>query len=85
MQHNVWQLPISFVYRLGELSQGVLVSELNEVMIGLEDLIKGAEEHLWVMTPQTMPSLSCVSAGRLLKGVKLRCNNNEQMSQTTIK
>ncbi len=78
--HNIWQLPPSFIFRLGELSQGVLLTEMGEVLIRWEELIRAAEEHLWVMTPQRIPSLVRVIEERTLQGVKLRYINPEQLS-----
>lgn len=82
LNHNIWKLPSSFIFRLGELSQGVLLTEMGEVMIRWEELIKAAEEHLWVMTPQRIPSLVRVIEERHSKGVKLRYINTEQLSLT---
>lgn len=82
LNHNVWQLPSSFILRLGELSQGVLLTEMGTVMIRWEELVKAAEEHLWVMTPQRIPSLVRAIEERHLQGVKLRYINPEQLSHT---
>lgn len=82
LNHNIWKLPSSFIFRLGELSQGVLLTEMGEVLIRWEELIKTAEEHLWVMTPQRIPSLFRVIEERHSKGVKLRFINPEQLSPT---
>ena len=71
-EHNVWQLPNSFVYRLGELSQCSLCEILAENMIRWEAMIKDSEEHVWVMTPQVMPNLSRVMVEKLEQGVKLK-------------
>ena len=63
---------------LGELSQAILVSDLNEDLSRWEALIKSAKDHVWVMTPQAMGHLSRVMADKLLEGVKLRsifCEN----------
>ena len=54
-------------------------------MLRWEELIKGAEDHLWVMVPQFMPSLSKVAGEKLPKGLKIRCINNEQLSETSRK
>ncbi len=82
LNHNVWQLPSSFILRLGELSQGELLMEMGVVMIRWEELIKAAEEHLWVMTPQRIPSLVRVIEERHLRGVKLRYITTERLVST---
>lgn len=85
LDRDILQLPVSFVHRLGEISGGVLRTELNEAMVRLEDLIRATEDHLWVMTPQVMPSLSRISTERLAKGVRLRCINNEELNEASMK
>ncbi|HLN89405.1 MAG TPA: hypothetical protein VK253_05005 [Candidatus Binatia bacterium] len=82
LNHSIWKLPPSFIFRFGELSQSVLLTEMGEVMIQWEGLIKRAEEHLWIMTPQRTPSLSQVIEERHLQGVKLRFINPEQLLPT---
>jgi predicted transcriptional regulator len=72
LTHDLEGIPLPFVNRLGELSQGTFVSDLNEDLARWEALIKGAEDHVWVMTPQTMGHLSKLMADKLLEGVKLR-------------
>jgi predicted transcriptional regulator len=71
-EHNVWQLPNSFVYRLGELSQCSLCEILAENMVRWEAMIKNSEEYVCVMTPQVMPNLSRVMVEKLEQGVKLK-------------
>lgn len=82
MNHNVWKLPSSFIFRLGELSQGVLLTEMGEVMIRWEELIRASEERLWIMTPQRIPSLVRGIEERHKQGVKLRYITPEQLSST---
>ena len=82
LNHNIWKLPSSFILRFGELSQGVLLTEMGVVMVKWEELIKSAEEHLWVMTPQRIPSLSRAIEERHSHGVKLRYINPEQLLPT---
>lgn len=83
--HNIWRLPSSFISRLGELSQGVLLMEMGIVLVRWEELIKAAEEHLWIMTPQRIPSLVRVIEERHLQGVKLRYITTEQLVSTYTK
>ncbi len=71
-EHYIWNLPISFIYRLGELSQCTLSSILAENMIRWENMIKNAEKHVWVMTPQVMPNLSRIMVEKLQQGIRLR-------------
>ena len=67
-----------FINRIGELSHAALIADLNLDLARWEALIKNAEDHVWVMTPQAMGHLSRLMADRLLGGVKLRsifCEN----------
>ncbi len=82
LTHNIWDLPSSFISRLGELSQGELLMEMGVVLVRWEELIRAAEEHLWVMTPQRIPSLVRVIEERHLQGVKLRYVTPEQLAAT---
>jgi len=82
LNHNIWKLPPSFIFRFGELFKTTLLTEMGEVMIQWEELIRRAEEHLWIMTPQRIPSLSRVIEERHLQGVKLRFINPQQLLPT---
>jgi predicted transcriptional regulator len=78
LTHNLMSIPLPFVNRIGELSQSTFVSDLNEDLARWEALVREAEDHIWVMTPQAMKHLSQVMADRLLEGVKVRsifCEN----------
>ena len=78
LTHDLERIPLSFVNRLGELSQSTLVSDLNEDLARWEALIKAAKDHVWVMTPQAMGHLSRIMADKLLEDVELRsifCEN----------
>ena len=71
-------IPLPFVNRLGELSESILVADLNEDLSRWEVLIKNAKDHVWVMTPKAMGHLSRIMADKLLESVKLRsifCEN----------
>jgi predicted transcriptional regulator len=72
LAHDVTQISLMFVNRLGELSQAVLVTDLNMDLARWEMLIKNAKEHVWVVTPQAMGHLSGMMADKLLEGIKLR-------------
>lgn len=71
-EHYIWNLPNSFIFRLGELSQCTLSSILAKNMIRWENMIKNAEKHVWVMTPQVMPNLSRIMVEKLQQGIRLR-------------
>jgi predicted transcriptional regulator len=56
--HDMTKIPLPFVNRIGELSQAVLVADLNLDLARWEALIKSAKEYVWVITPQAMGHLS---------------------------
>jgi len=78
LAHDITRIPLPFVNRIGELAQAVLVSDLTLNLSRWESLLKNAEDHIWVMTPQVMSHLSQIMADKLRDGVKLRsifCEN----------
>jgi predicted transcriptional regulator len=79
LEHNVRCLPEPFVNRLGELSTGTLVCDLNQDLSRWEELIDAAEDHVWVMTPQAMGQLSRVMGQKLVKGIKIRSIFDEKV------
>lgn len=84
LAHDAERLPLSFVNRLGELSKSVLVSDLNEDLSRWEVLIKGAKDHVCVITPQAMGHLSRAMAEKLPEGVKLRSIFSETIRESKI-
>lgn len=79
LDHDVWQLPNSFLYRLGELSEGTLITEMAETMNVVERMIKNAEDYVWVMTDQVLDAHSRAMAERLQKGVNFRSLLHERL------
>ena len=49
LTRNVWRLPEPFINRLGELSQATLSTDAIEMVNNAEQLILGAEKHLWLI------------------------------------
>ena len=49
-----------------------------------ETLIKGAKDHVWVMTPQAMGHLSRIMADKLLERYKLRSIFCENIRETKV-
>jgi predicted transcriptional regulator len=61
LNHDVTRIPLPFVNRLGELSQGTLVADLIENLARWEALVTAAKDYLWVMTPRAMGHLTRLS------------------------
>ncbi len=72
LDHDVWAIPSEFVSRLGELSEGVLVEELAEIVNRIEGLMGSAEEYVHVITDQVMNVHSRVMDEQTLKGIEFR-------------
>lgn len=54
--HTLDQLPRPFIHRLGELSSSAFISDIMVVFTNIETVIQEAEEYLWVITDQYLPS-----------------------------
>lgn len=84
LTHDLTQIPLPFINRLGELSQGTLVADLITDLARWEALLMAAQDHIWVMTPRAMGHLTKVSAVKLSEGVKIRAILNEENREAKI-
>ena len=80
-EHDVWKLPASFIYRLSELQESTLEYDLNECIVRWEQIVKSAEVHIWVMTPEVMPLLSRATGEKLAGGLKVKSLVGEHLSE----
>jgi predicted transcriptional regulator len=72
LEHDIWQLPTEFIFRLGELSKGALKSNIPENLNHVEEMIKGAEKYLWTLSSQILAAHSRIMIERCQKGLKFR-------------
>jgi predicted transcriptional regulator len=84
LNHNLTRIPLPFVNRLGELSQGTLIADLIADLAKWEELVKAAQDHLWVMTPRAMGHLTQLSAAKLSEGIKIRSIMNEENREANV-
>jgi predicted transcriptional regulator len=71
--HDVMQLPLQFVRRLGELSQADFVMDTIENLNKAEHAFIEAEEYGWGIAEGTIPErMGPIMDERIRKGVKLR-------------
>lgn len=77
--HDVWQLPPYFISRLGELSKGVLCTEIAETVNRIENIMCSADDYVWVITDQIMTVHSNVMIDQLSKGVTFRSLIHERL------
>jgi predicted transcriptional regulator len=81
LSHDITKIPLPFVNRIGELAQADLVEDLTLDLARWEELIKNADDHVWVMTPQVMGHLTRTMQDKILEGVKLRSIFNENIRE----
>ena len=79
MDHDVWQLPEEFIFRIGELNKGVLKTELLEAVQQIGEVINNAEKHIWTLTSQVF-----VSHGRTWKKGVDMSQSSGRSTQTRI-
>ena len=83
LAHDIWQLPHEFISRLGELAQGTLCTEIAGTVDGIENMMKSANEHVWVITDQVMSVHNAVMVERISKGVKFRSLIHERLAKAS--
>ena len=70
--HTLDQLPCPFNHRLGELSSSTFISDIMVVFTNIETVIQEAEEYLWVITDQYLPSNMSLHIAAYERGVRER-------------
>jgi len=70
--HTLDQLPRPFIHRLGELSSSAFISDIMVVFTNIETVIQEAEEYLWVITDQYLPSNMRLHIAAYERGVRER-------------
>jgi predicted transcriptional regulator len=84
LEHDIWQLPSEFIFRIGELNRGILKTELSEVVKLIEEMIKDAEDHIWTLTRQVFAVHARAIEERFQEGVKFRSLHPKGMIPTEI-
>ena len=79
LDHDVWGLPSEFIFRIGELSNGVLEANFFDGVKMIEEIIASAEDYIWTMTSQVLAPHGRVVEERLRGGVKFRSLHPEGM------
>jgi predicted transcriptional regulator len=83
--HDVMRLPIQFVNRLGELSQGTLNMDTIENLNRSERAFTEAEQYGWGIAEGTIPErMGPIMEGQIRKGVKLRFLIPESRLPTSV-
>ena len=71
MTHTLRELPSEFVARIGELSDSELKPNVMEGISEIEDIIDGAEEHLWAIINKRTRSVRPLVAEAIRRGVRV--------------
>ncbi len=79
LEHDVWQLPLPFLNRIGELSNSVFISEMAAIMNAMERIIGEAQSFVWIMTDQFLDSHSRILTERRQEGVHFRSLLHEKL------
>jgi predicted transcriptional regulator len=72
VSHSVTRIPHEFIYRIGELSDGTYVNDIMVAFTNVEKVIRDADEYLWVITDQHLPSHTMLHRKAYERGVKER-------------
>jgi predicted transcriptional regulator len=83
--HDVMRLPLQFVNRLGELSQGTLTMDTIENLNRSERAFTEAEQYGWGIAEGTIPErMGPIMEEQIRKGVKLRFLIPESRLPTSV-
>jgi len=83
LEHDIWQLPPEFIFRIGELNKGTLTEQFEAVK-RVEEMIKAAEKHIWTLTSQVFAVHGRAVEERFKKGVKFRSLHPKDMLPTEL-
>ncbi len=72
LTHDIWELPMQFVNRIGELSQAMLKMGLIESTFKSSQLIGEAKHYMWAVSPELLPQTFEAIAKQIPKGVQYR-------------
>ena len=83
LEHDIWQLPPEFIFRVGELNKGTFTEQFEAVK-RVEEMIKDAEEHIWTLTRQVFAVHGRAVEERLKDGIKFRSLHPKAMVSTEL-
>lgn len=72
LDHDVWQLPEEFIFRIGELNKGISNKSFPEVISLIEKILKESEDHIWTMTSQVFLAHGHAVEEKCREGVRFR-------------
>jgi predicted transcriptional regulator len=72
LEHDIWQLPPQFLYRIGDLSKAELRVDIPENLNHVEEMIQNAQEYLWIITNRILDAHTRAMVERCKHGLKYR-------------
>lgn len=85
LEHDIWQLPSEFIYRIGELNNATLSSDIPANLNRVEEMIKVANEYLWTLSGQVLAAHGRAMAERCQRGLKFRSIHSLEAQPSEIK
>jgi predicted transcriptional regulator len=83
LEHDIWQLPPEFIFRIGELNKGTFTEQF-EAIKRVEEMIEDAEEHIWTLTSQVFAVHGRAVEERFKDGIKFRSLHPKAMVSTEL-
>lgn len=72
MSHSLSSIPNKYAIRLGELENSVFTNDVMITMYDIEEMIKEAEEYVWMIMDQMIMNLYEPIKDAVLRGVEIR-------------
>lgn len=60
--HNIHELPLEFIYRLGELEKAKHTTTVSNILRHIEQVLEEAQEFVWLMTDQPVINAKSILA-----------------------
>jgi predicted transcriptional regulator len=79
LQHDLSCLPSEYISRIGELSAGTCDGDVMSSFNTIEVMIREAEDHVWIITPQILPSATQILPESIKKGLEFKVIFPEQV------
>jgi predicted transcriptional regulator len=72
LTHDIWRLPQQFLNRIGELSKATLTMSVVESTTKYAKIIEAAQQYMWGISPEPLPTPLDVVSKQIPKGVEYR-------------
>jgi predicted transcriptional regulator len=72
LTRDIWRVPIQFINRLGELSEGTLNTDSLEMVNNVELLISNSKKYLWIIGERPLSFLGTKISAQVQEGLTIR-------------